>query len=113
MHRKVRTVWDEEQEKWYFSIVDVVEILTDSADPKQYVKKMKARDPELGSNWGTICTLVDMKGKDGRMHEQIILPRSKTADLQQLAENFDRFKASRMRYWLPAATSPAWKAVAE
>ena len=70
--------------------------MSEEADPKQYVKKMKARDPELGSNWGTICTLVDMKGKDGRMHEQIILPRSKTADLQQLAENFDRFKASTL-----------------
>ena len=37
----VRSVWDEEKEEWYFSIVDVVEILTDSSDPKQYIKKMR------------------------------------------------------------------------
>jgi len=39
--RRVRTVWDDEQEKWYFSIVDVVEVLTDSADPTDYLKKMR------------------------------------------------------------------------
>ena len=52
--RRVRTVWDDETETWYFSIVDVVGVLTDSKDPKQYIKKMKARDPELNANWGTI-----------------------------------------------------------
>ena len=51
---QVRTVWDDEQEKWYFSVVDVVRVLTDSTDPKQYIKKVKKRDPELNSNWGTI-----------------------------------------------------------
>jgi len=58
--KKVRTVWDNEQEKWYFSISDIVRILTDSKDPKQYIKKMRIRDPQLKSNWGTICTLVQM-----------------------------------------------------
>ncbi len=43
---------------------DVVEILTDSADIKQYIKRLKSRDPELFSNWGTICTLVEMKAAD-------------------------------------------------
>ncbi|HBY15508.1 MAG TPA: phage antirepressor protein, partial [Porphyromonadaceae bacterium] len=56
--RRVRTVWDSDKEEWYFSIVDVVEALTDSTDPKQYIKKMRSRDPELNTNWGTICTLV-------------------------------------------------------
>ena len=55
--RKVRTVWDEEAQEWFFSVVDVVAVLTDSADPKQYIKKMRSRDPELNSRWGTICTL--------------------------------------------------------
>ena len=45
--RKVRTVWDDKEEKWYFSIVDVVAVLTDSADPKQYIKRMKSRDESL------------------------------------------------------------------
>ncbi len=45
--RKIRTAWDEEQEEWYFSVTDVVAVLTDSVDPKQYIKKMRSRDPEL------------------------------------------------------------------
>lgn len=57
--RNIRTVWNEEEDRWYFSIVDVVAVLTESSDPKQYIKKLKMRDPELKSNWGTICTLVE------------------------------------------------------
>ena len=58
--KKVRSVWDSESEEWYFSVTDVVEILTDSADPKQYIKKMRKRDPELDACWGTICTLTQL-----------------------------------------------------
>ena len=58
--KKVRFVWDEEQEKYFFSVIDVVQILTDSADIKQYVKRMRARDPELNVNRGTICPPVEM-----------------------------------------------------
>ena len=64
--RKVRTVWDDKEEKWYFSIVDVVAVLTDSADPKQYIKRMKSRDESLKANWGTICTLVPLVSEDGK-----------------------------------------------
>ena len=59
----VRSVWDDEKEEWFFSIVDVVEILTDSTDPKQYIKKMRMRDTELNLNWGTICTPLQMIGR--------------------------------------------------
>ena len=52
--KKVRTVWDEELQEWFFSIADVVEVLTDSADVKQYIKKMRKRDPELDARWGTL-----------------------------------------------------------
>jgi len=54
--KKVRTVWDDEQEKWYFCVVDVVEVLTDSVTPTDYIKKMKKRDPELAKGWGQIVT---------------------------------------------------------
>lgn len=50
--QKLRTVWDSEKEEWYFSVVDVVQILTDSKDPKQYIKKMRSRDEQLNLNWG-------------------------------------------------------------
>lgn len=43
--RKVRTVWDSDSEQWHFSIVDVVAVLTDSADPKQYIKKNSGKRP--------------------------------------------------------------------
>ncbi len=54
--KKVRVVWDEEMEKYYFAVQDIVQVLTDSADIKQYVKRLRSRDKELDSVWGTICT---------------------------------------------------------
>ena len=65
-NQTIRTAWDTEQEEWYFSVVDVVRALTDSTDPKQYIKKMRSRDPELGGKWGTICTPVEMIAADGK-----------------------------------------------
>ena len=56
--KEVRIAWDVEKEKYYFAVADIVEILTESKDVKQYVKRMRARDPELNSKWGTICTPV-------------------------------------------------------
>ena len=53
---KVRVVWDEEQEKYFFSVVDVIQILTDSVNPTDYIKKMKSRDKELAEGWGQIVT---------------------------------------------------------
>ena len=68
-NRKIRTTWDEEKQEWFFSIVDSIEILTDSKDPKQYIKKMRARDPELSAKWGTICTPVEMLAPDGKVRK--------------------------------------------
>lgn len=64
--KQVRSEWNEKEQKWYFSLQDVVEILTDSSDVKQYIKKMLSRDEQLKSNWGTICTLVEMEAADGK-----------------------------------------------
>ena len=52
--KKVRKVW--EKDRWYFSVADIVQILTESVDVKQYIKKLRQRDNELSINWGTICT---------------------------------------------------------
>lgn len=52
--------------EWWFSVSDIVEALTDSTDIKQYIKKMRQRDPELNSYWGTICTPLEMLAKDGK-----------------------------------------------
>ena len=59
--QQVRSVFNEHEEKWYFSVQDVVQILTDSNGVKQYIKKMLTRDEQLKNNLGTICTLVEMK----------------------------------------------------
>ena len=50
-NKQIRTVWDEQAQKWYFVVEDVVAVLTDSNDPKQYVKRMRQRDPELARGW--------------------------------------------------------------
>ena len=68
--KQVRTLWKEDEEKWYFSVQDVVEILSESADVKQYIKKMRSRNPELNSNWGTICTPLKMLAADGKMRNK-------------------------------------------
>lgn len=64
--KKIRSAWNDDEERWYFSVQDVVEVLTDSADIKQYIKKLRNRDPELFANWGTICPLVEMTAADGK-----------------------------------------------
>ena len=64
--RKVRTVWDDEEEKWYFCVADVVEALTDSANPTDYIKKMRKRDPELAKGWGQIVTPLSLHTPGGK-----------------------------------------------
>ena len=64
--RKIRTVWDEEQEEWYFSVVDVIAVLTDSSNPTDYLKKMRKRDEQLASYLGTNCPQVAMMGATGK-----------------------------------------------
>ncbi|MHB8903767.1 MAG: BRO-N domain-containing protein [Patescibacteria group bacterium] len=66
--KEVRRLWHNEQ--WYFAIIDVVQVLTDSNDAKQYIKKMRSRDLELSNNWGTICTLLPITSRDGKRHEE-------------------------------------------
>ncbi len=64
--KQIRSVWNEAEQKWYFSVQDVIEVLTDSADVKQYIKRILSRDELLKGNWGTICTPVEMIAADGR-----------------------------------------------
>lgn len=95
--KKVRTVWDDEKEEWYFSVVDVVEVLTDSNDPKQYIKKMRARDPELNASWGTICTLTRMTASDGKSY------RTQAADIKgilRIIQSIPSPKAEPFKQWM-------------
>ena len=63
---KVRTVWDDQEEKWYFCVVDVVEVLTDSKNPTDYIKKMRKRDPMLAEGWGQIVTPLAVQSAGGK-----------------------------------------------
>ena len=58
--KQVRRVWNANEQQWYFSIDDVVLALTDSANVKDYIKKLRKRDPDLNSYWGTNCPPVAM-----------------------------------------------------
>ena len=63
----IRTVWDDEKEKWYFSIVDVVAVLTESADPPAYWRKLKQRLKAEGNETVTNCHGLKMRAADGKM----------------------------------------------
>ena len=95
--KKIRSVWDEEKEQWYFSVVDVVAALTDSSDPKQYIKKMRARDPQLNANWGTICTPVQMTALDGKSRK---ITASDIKGLFRLIQSIPSPKAEPFKLWL-------------
>lgn len=70
--RKVRTVWDDEAETWYFSILDIIAVLTDSVNPTDYFKKMRKRDESLASFVGTNCPHVAMKTESGVMRKTLV-----------------------------------------
>ena len=95
--RRIRYAWDAEKEEWFFSISDVVEALTDSADPKQYIKKMRARDESLNSNWGTICTPVQMRGLDGKSRK---IQSSDAQGILRIIQSIPSPKAEPFKMWL-------------
>ena len=65
--KRVRVVWDEEQEKWYFSIVDVVGVLSDSENPQVYWRVLKKRLLDEGNETVTNCNALKMKAEDGKI----------------------------------------------
>lgn len=97
--RKIRTVWDEEKEEWYFSVQDVVAVLSESTDPKQYIKKMRTRDPQLSANWGTICTPVQMLAADGKQRK---VQAANTEGILRIIQSIPSPKAEPFRLWLAA-----------
>jgi hypothetical protein len=76
--KKVRTIWNEETEEWYFSIIDVVGVLTESPYPKRYWSVLKTRIKKEGNESTTICSTLKMLAADGKMR------MTDVADTQQL-----------------------------
>ena len=77
--KKVRTVWDDEQEKWYFSIVDVCAVLTDSPNPRNYWKVLKHRLVKEGNETVTNCNQLKLRAEDGKMRLTIDMQNDKRA----------------------------------
>jgi len=96
--KKVRTHWDEEKEIWYFSIIDVIEILTESSNPRDYWFKMKNRvKTEDGLELSTICRQLKMEASDGKMR---ITDVADTQTLLRIIQSIPSPKAEPFKQWL-------------
>ena len=95
--KNIRSAWNEAEEKWYFSVQDVVSILTETVDAKDYIKKIKKRDLQLNNNWGTICPLVEMVAGDGRKRK---IQAADTKGLLRIIQSIPSPKAEPFKLWL-------------
>ena len=95
--RKVRAIWDDEQEEWYFSIVDVIQILTDSADGRKYWNKLKQRLKEEGSELVTNCHQLKLRATDGKMR---LTDVANTEQLFRLIQSVPSPKAEPFKLWI-------------
>lgn len=95
--RQVRSVWDSEKEQWYFSIVDVVEVLTDSVNPTDYLKKMRKRESELGLYIGTNCPQVAMMSATGKYRKTIA---ANAEQLFRIIQSIPSPKAEPFKQWM-------------
>lgn len=95
--KKIRSAWNEEAEEWYFSVVDVIEILTDSANPTDYLKKLRKRDDLLGDYIGTNCPQVAMDTETGKQRKTLA---ANTAQLFRIIQSIPSKKAEPFKLWL-------------
>ena len=100
--RKVRTVWDDEQEKWYFSIVDVIAVLTESTNPQAYWRKLKQRLTEEGNQTVTNCHAFKMKAADGKMRLTDVADQEQ---LFRLIQSVPSPKAEPFKQWMAQVAS--------
>ncbi len=94
----VRTYWDAKEEQWYFSIIDVVEVLTGSANPRDYWFKMKIRvKTEDGLELSTVCRQLKLKAADGKMRETDV---ANVQTLLRIIQSIPSPKAEPFKQWL-------------
>ena len=108
--KQIRTSWNADEEEWYFSVVDVVAVLTDSVDPKQYIKKMRTRDLELNSSWGTICTLTKLQAADGKYYNTTV---ATTKGILRIVQSIPSPKAEPFKMWLAQVGSERLDEIAD
>ena len=95
--RKVRTLWDDEAETWYFSILDIIAVLTDSVNPTDYFKKMRKRDESLASFVGTNCPQVMMMTETGKRRKTLA---ADTESLFRIIQSIPSPKAEPFKLWM-------------
>jgi len=95
--RKIRTAWDEEQEEWYFSVVDVVAVLTDSVDPTAYWRKLKQRLKNEGNETVTNCHGLKMTASDGKKRKTDV---ATIEQLLRIIQSIPSPKAEPFKTWL-------------
>ena len=100
--KKVRTVWDDEQEKWYFSIVDVCGVLTDSPNPRNYWKVLKHRLLKEGNQTVTNCNQLKLRADDGKMR---LTDVADTEQLFRLIQSIPSPKAEPFKLWMAQVAS--------
>ena len=96
-NKEIRSVWDEEKEEWYFSVVDVVGVLSESKNPTDYLKKMRKRDEQLAFYIGTNCPQVEMKSSSGKKRK-ILAGNMK--DIFRIIQSIPSPKAEPFKLWL-------------
>lgn len=94
--KKIRSVWNDEEEQWYFVIEDVVAALTDSADPKQYIKRMKLRDAELAKGWVQFVPTLAVQTPGGRQRMNC----ANAKGLFRIIQSIPSPKAEPFKLWL-------------
>ena len=100
--QRIRTAWDEEKEEWYFSIVDVVGVLTDSVDPTAYWRKLKQRLKAEGNETVTNCHGLKMKATDGKMR---LTDVADTEQLLRIIQSIPSPKAEPFKQWMAHVAS--------
>ena len=100
--KKVRTIWDNEQEKWYFSIIDTIGILTESKDPTAYWRKLKQRLKVEGNETVTNCHAFKMRAMDGKMR---LTDVADTEQLFRLIQSIPSPKAEPFKQWMAQVAS--------
>ena len=95
--RKIRTVWDDKEEKWYFSIVDVVGVLTDSENPQTYWRVLKNRLKKEGNETVTNCNALKLRAADGKMR---LTDVADTEQLFRIIQSIPSPKAEPIKQWI-------------
>jgi hypothetical protein len=94
--KKIRTIWNEDDQKWYFVVEDVVLVLTDSSDPKQYIKRMRQRDEELAKGWVQIVPTLWVETAGGRQR----MGCANAKGLLRIIQSIPSPKAEPFKQWL-------------